>query len=240
MKCYKEDKSVEILNHVGGTSYMECIEQAILSQEAGASAIALVAPFFYRPADVKQLAEYVAIVGESVPGIPVYFYHIPANTGVNFPMIGFLKEIEKMLPNFAGIKFTHEDFMDYLSCVNYKNGKFDILWGRDECMLSALAAGAKGFVGSTYNYAAPLYQALIEKFENNDLNGARKLQQLSIDMISLLGKYGGMATGKSFMKFIGLNCGEFRSPLKNMTGEMYTRFSEDVRSLNMEGYFSVI
>jgi N-acetylneuraminate lyase len=239
-KCYKENKSVKILNHVGGTSYKECIEEAVLSKEAGVSAIALVAPYYFKPADVKQLAEYCTKVGESVPEIPVYLYHIPVLTGVNFPMVTFLAEIEKMLPNFAGIKFTHEDFMDYLSCMNYKDGKYDILWGRDECMLSALAAGAKGFVGSTYNYAAPLYHDLIRKFEENNLNKARKLQQASIDMISLLGKYGGMATGKSYMKFIGLDCGEFRSPVKNMTHEMYDKFMDDVKKLKMQEYFSVI
>jgi N-acetylneuraminate lyase len=239
-KCYKENKSVRILNHVGGTSYKESIEEAVLSKEAGVSAIALVAPYYFKPADVKQLAEYCSRVGESVPEIPVYFYHIPVLTGVNFQMVRFLAEIEKMLPNFAGIKYTNEDFMDYLSCVNYKNGKYDILWGRDECMLSALAAGAKGFVGSTYNYAAPLYHDLIKSFEENNLNKARKLQQISIDMISLLGKYGGMATGKSYMKFIGLDCGEFRSPVKNMTHEMSDNFMDDVKRLKMQEYFSVI
>lgn len=236
--CHKKGGKVPIINLVGGTSYKECIENALFSREAGISAIAVLAPYYFKPSDDTQLAEFVVMVGESVPDMPVYFYHIPALTGVNMPMIGFLKKISEMLPNFVGIKYSNEDFMDFLSCLNYKNGLYDILWGRDECMLSALVLGCRGFIGSTYNYAAPLYHKLIKAFDEGRLNEARELQQMSIDMITLLGKYGGISTGKAFMKYIGINCGEFRSPVKNMSGKLFEEFLKDVIALNMEKLFS--
>jgi N-acetylneuraminate lyase len=236
--CLKDGGKIRIINLVGGTSYKECIENAVFSAEAGLSAIALLAPYYFRPADESQLAEFIARVAESVPGMPVYFYHIPALTGVYMPMIGFLKKISAMLPNFAGIKYTQEDFMDFMLCLNYDNGKYDLLWGRDECMLSALVIGCKGAVGSTYNYAAPLYHALIKAFNEGNLEAACKLQQQSINMIMLLGKYGGISTGKAFMKYIGIDCGKFRSPVKNMTDKMYEDFVEDVEQLNIADLLS--
>jgi N-acetylneuraminate lyase len=236
--CYKERKSVKVINLVGGTSYTECIENALFSVEMGVSAIALLAPFYFKPGCATQLAEFVARVGEAVPDMPVYFYHIPVLTGVNIPMIDFLKEVAPMLPNFAGIKYTHEDFMDFLSCMNYENGKYEMLWGRDETMLSALVLGAKGAVGSTFNYAAPIYYKMIDAYNHGDIAEARKLQQQSIDMITLLGKYGGIATGKAFMKFVGVDCGQFRLPVKNMSDDQYSLFVQDVQSLNMNHLFS--
>ena len=237
-ECSKPGGKVRIINLVGGTSYQECIENALFSLEAGLSAIAIVAPYYFKPSDNVQLAEFVARVGESVPEMPVYYYHIPAFSGVNLPMIGFLERISELLPNFTGIKFAHEDFMDFLTCLNFENGKYDILWGRDECMLSALVLGCKGAVGSTYNYAAPLYNALIKAFEDGDLDGARKLQQLSISIINLLGKYGGIATGKAFMKYVGLDCGKFRLPVKNMSDTHYENFVNDVRNLGIDDLLS--
>ncbi len=77
-----------------------------------------------------------------------------------------------------------------------------------------MSLGVQGAVGSTYNYAAPLYLQLIKAFDEGDLSLARKLQQMAIDMIRLLGKYGGIATGKAFMKYVGMDCGEFRLPIK--------------------------
>ena len=236
--CMKKDGNFRIINLVGGTSYSECIENAVFSQQLGLSAIAVLAPYYFKPCDAGQLAQFVAKVGEAVPEMPVYFYHIPALTGVNIPMIDFLRIISVMLPNFAGIKYTQEDFMDFLFCLNFNDRKYDMLWGRDECMLSALVLGTKGFIGSTYNYAAPIYISLFRAFNEGNLDEARALQNKSIDMISLLGKYGGMATGKAFMKYIGLDCGKFRLPVGNMDNSMYDEFVKDIRKLDIEEWFS--
>jgi N-acetylneuraminate lyase len=149
-----------------------------------------------------------------------------------------IQALDGKLPNFAGVKYTHEDFMDYQSCMSYKNGKYDMLWGRDENMLSALVLGAKGSVGSTFNYAAPLYYDLIAAFNANDLVKARVLQQKSIDMIRLLGKYGGISVGKAYMKMVGFDLGEFRLPVKNMSADQFELFKKDVESLNFEDFKS--
>lgn len=235
----KQKKALQVINLVGGTSYSECAENAQISAELGVDAIAILAPYYFKPANAGQLVEFCAKIAGTVPELPVYFYHIPVLTGCFVPMIDFLKEAVKAIPNLAGIKYTHEDFMDFLSCIHFENGRYDMLWGRDENLLSALILGAKGGVGSTYNYAAPLYLKLISAFDEGNLQEARKLQQLSIDMIRLLGKYGGIATGKAFMRYIGLECGEFRLPVKNMTEDAYMQFRLDVKALNMEKMFSV-
>lgn len=237
-KLGREKKTVKVINLVGGTSYQECIENAIHSQENGVDAIAILAPYYFKPANAKQLADFCARIAASVPEMPVYFYHIPVLTGCNVSMLDFLKEASSIIPNLVGIKYTHEDFMDFLSCLSFEGGKFDMLWGRDENLLSALVLGARGGVGSTFNYAAPLYLQLIEAFDQGNLVEARKLQQMSINMIMLLGKYGGIASGKAYMKYVGMNCGKFRLPVKNMSDEMYGKFVQDVQSLNMENLFS--
>lgn len=236
--CLRQGGKVRVINLVGGTSYSECIENAVMSKEMGLSAIAIVAPYYYKPASADSLAEFVAKIGESVPGMPVYFYHIPSLTGVCIPMGTFIAKISRILPNFAGIKYTNEDLMDFMQCLDFEGGKYDLLWGRDENILSALVLGCKGAVGSTYNYAAPLYLKLVEAFNRGETDKARKLQKLSVDMIELLGKYGGMGTGKAYMKYVGLDCGKFRIPVKNLTGDMYQAFVRDVENLDIADLFS--
>ena len=231
-------KTVKVINLVGGTSYKECIENALHSAENGIDAIALLAPYYFKPAGAKELAGFCARIAEAVPQLPVYFYHIPVLSGCFVPMFDFLQEAAPIIPNLAGIKYTHEDFMDFLSCIHFMDGKYDMMWGRDENMLSALVLGTRSGVGSTFNYAAPLYYQMIEAFDNGDLPKARKLQQISIDMIRLLGKYGGIATGKAYMRYLGLDMGNFRLPVKNMSEQMYAKFIEDVKALEMEHLFS--
>jgi N-acetylneuraminate lyase len=231
-------RTLKVINLVGGTSYVECIENAQHSAEHGADAIAILAPFYFKPSGPGHLADFCARIAESVPEMPVYFYHIPVLTGCTVDMYSFLREAAPIIPNLAGIKYTHEDFMDFLSCIHFMDGKFDMLWGRDENLLSALILGTRAGVGSTFNYAAPLYYQMIEAFDRGEFGTARKLQQQSIDMIRLLGKYGGIATGKAYLKYIGFDFGQFRPPVFNMTEEMYKHFEKDVKALNMEHLFS--
>ena len=236
----KDDAEFKVTLFLGGTCLSDCKDLAIYAYEIGLSAVSVSAPFYFKPANVKVLADCCREVASVVPHMPFYYYHIPVLTGVNFPMVDLLEAIGDTISNFVGIKYTHEDFMDFLSCQNYKNGKYEMLWGRDENMLSALALGTKGFIGSTFNYAAPLYHDLINAFKQGHLQKANELQQLSIDMIRLLGKYGGIGTGKFYMKEIGLDCGEFRLPVQKMSPSSATAFKKEVQELKFSNFCSTL
>lgn len=237
-ECKKGDNDFTVMLLLGGTCLADCKELALHAQAAGIDAVSFTGPFYFKPASVEALAQCCAEIAAVVPEMPFYYYHIPVLNGVHFAMIDLLKAVGGRIPNFAGVKYTHEDFMDFLSCMHFGNGKYDMLWGRDENMLSALAIGAKGAVGSTFNYAAPLYHQLMDAFANGELEKAAQLQQQSIDMIRLLGKYGGIATGKAYMKLIGLDCGAFRLPVTNMSQAQFAQFRADVEALGFDHYKS--
>ncbi len=236
--CSRNDSSFSVMPLLGGTCIADAKELAKHAQAIGLDAVSFTAPFYFKPANVQMLAECCKEIAAEVPNMPFYYYHIPVLTGVGFPMFDLLQAVDGVIPNFAGVKYTHEDFMDFLSCLHFKNGKYDMVWGRDENMLPALSIGTKASIGSTYNYAAPLYHQLMEAFETGDLVKAQVLQQQSIDMIRLLGKYGGIATGKAYMKLIGLDCGGFRLPVKNMDAVAFAQFKQDVANLSFDTYCS--
>lgn len=235
----KGDDDFALMMFLGGTNVKECQELARIAEQEGADAISFTSPYYFKPANVKKLAKCCQEIASAAPKTAFYYYHIPVLTGGNFNMIDLLQEIDEQIPTFKGIKYTHEDFMDFLSCLNFKDRKYDMLWGRDENMLSSLILGSKGAVGSTYNYAAPLYLELMDAYENSQFEKANALQQKSIDMIRLLGKYGGIATGKAYMKLIGLDCGTFRLPIANMTEEQFALFQADVADLGFEQFKSI-
>lgn len=236
--CTKGDVDFKVIMFLGGTCIADCKELALHAREVDLYAVSFTAPFYFKPANVKMLAACCLEIAAAVPELPFYYYHIPVLTGVNFPMIDLLKEMDGKADNFAGIKYTHEDFMDFLSCLHFENGKYEMMWGRDENMLSALVLGSKSAIGSTYNYAAPLYHELIQAFNEGDMVKARSLQQKAIDMIGLLGKYGGIATGKAFMKSISMDCGEFRLPVKNMSNLDFDAFLEDLNCIGFDQFCS--
>lgn len=207
---------IKVIVHVGHLSAGESRELARHAESIGVDAIAAIAPSFFRPSSVHDLVSWCASVASAAPTTPFYYYHMPAMTGVNFAVADFIPEAEKRIPTFAGIKFTHEDLMDYGRSVTLAKGKYSMLFGRDEILLAGLVLGADGAVGSTYNYAAPVYLRMMESFRAGRLDDARADQGRSRDFIALLGPYGGFAAGKAIMKLIGVDCGPVRLPLHAM------------------------
>ena len=144
-------------------------------------------------------------------------------TGVGLPMHEFLREASGRIPNLAGIKFTHADLDHFASCVNFDNGRFDILFGRGEKLLDGLEHGAKGAVGSTYNFAANLYLSIIQHYRSGNIVTARQLQARAVAIIDAIHASGcGTGSLKAAMNRYVLGCGPARLPLRNppMTDRM--------------------
>ena len=149
----------------------------------------------------------------------------------------FLERASDEVPSLNGIKFTNPDLMAYQKCLHASSGSFDIPWGVDEYLLAALSLGAKGAVGSSYNFAAPIYNRLITAFSVGDLLRAREEQYRSVQLIELLAGYGYMAAAKAVMGFLGVNVGPPRLPNASITEQQKARLRE---SLDRLGFFKWI
>jgi N-acetylneuraminate lyase len=235
----KGDDQFKVILFLGGTCLEDAKELARHASAIGLNGISLTAPNYFKPATLHQLAACCIDVADAAPDQPFYYYHIPVLTGVRYPMIELMKLLHGKLKNFAGIKFTDEDIADYTQCIQFENRKYEILWGRDECLLAAMAVGGRSGIGSTYNYAMPLYQKLIAAYDGGDMKASVFYQNQSIEMIALLGKYGGMPTGKNFMKAVGIDCGKFRLPFSNMTDDQYLLFQDDLNRIGFDGLKSI-
>ncbi len=223
-----------VMVHVGHTSMEESRLLAAHAQEIGAYATAAIGPFYFRPKTVTDLVDFCAVIAEACPDLRFYYYHIPVLTGVNLSMPAFLREATARIPNFAGIKYTDSNLMDFALCRDEAGPEQEIFFGWDEVMLSGLSFGAAGFVGSTYSYMAPLYRRLIDAFERGDLEEARGAQRVSQEVVKVLNEYGGLPAGKVMMKLAGVDHGPPRLPLREVTPAACTRIEAALREI---GFF---
>ncbi|MDB6028202.1 MAG: Dihydrodipicolinate synthetase [Verrucomicrobiales bacterium] len=227
-------KNLRVIVHVGHVGLDDCRALATNAQQIGADAIACLAPCFFKPGSVEDLVQFCAEVATAAPELPFYYYQIPSMTGVNFNVADFLIAASGRIPNLVGIKFTHENLMDFLQCLHLENGRFDMVFGRDEVMLGGLATGARAAIGSTYNFAAPIYHRLMAAFAKGDLVTARKEQLRSVELIQLLASYGFMGAAKATMKMIGVDVGPARLPNRTLTKEQASKLQAELERL---GYF---
>lgn len=214
-------KDFKVIVHVGSTVIKDSQKLATHAQEIGAFAIGAMASPFPKVGRVEELAQYCEEIANAAPQLPFYFYHIPALNGVYLPMLPFLKAVDGRIPNFAGIKYTFESLYEYNQCMRYAGGKFDMLHGQDETILSALVmGGAQGGIGGTTNYNGKELVGIIEAWKNGDIATAKEKQNFAQEVINVIVKYrGNIVGGKRIMKLIGLDLGKNRTPFQNMTDE---------------------
>ncbi len=232
------DGRFKVIVHVGGTSLEQSKELAAHAMECGAYAIGAIAPFFFKPERVEDLVSYFKPIAAAAGKIPFYYYNMPSISGVSLSVVEFLKQGSKEIPTLRGVKFTHNNLMEMNQCIHLNNGQFDILHGFDEILITGVALGVKGAVGSTYNYVPSIYQGIFDAMAKNDIDTARKLQYESVKILDVVIKHGGgVRGGKQLMKLAGVDCGDCRLPIKPVTAEEFEQIKEELKDTE---FFNIV
>jgi N-acetylneuraminate lyase len=205
-----------IIAHVGALSIRDSQELAAHAQRIGADAISIVPPNYFKPASIDALVALINAVVSAAPALPFYYYHTTMS-GVDLPMAKFLEAADGRIPTLAGIKFNSHDLYEYQNCLRACGGRYDIAWGVDESLAGAIALGARSAVGSTYNYAAPLYHQIWKDVDAGRLADAQAGMAKACRIVDVLGQYGGVAAGKAMMAIHGIDVGDPRPPLRALT-----------------------
>ena len=231
------DSELHLVVQVGSNCLADARTLAAQAQKLGATAIAAMAPSYFKPRSLDVLIDCCADIAGAAPQTPFYFYDIPALTQVNFPMPDFLAQAKHRIPTLAGLKFTNPDLMAYQFCLQADHGPWDLPFGVEEHLLGALAMGAKGAVGSGFNFAAPIYHRMLAASTAGDSATARMEQFRGVQIVQLLSSFGYMAAAKALMGFLGVDVGPPRLPNPGLTPAQKEQLG---RSLEAMGFFTWI
>ena len=222
---------VRLVVHVGANCLPDAKHLAAHANALGAEAIAAVAPSYFKPKSLDVLIAWCAEIAAAAPDTPFYFYDIPHLTGVAFPMADFLEQAPARIPTLAGLKFTNLDLMTFQRVLRVGGGRFDVLFGFDEQLLAAVVLGARGAVGTSYNFAAPMYNRLLLAARANDLATARAEQYRGVELIALLQRHGFLPAAKELMRVRGVDLGPVRLPHVPLTAEQVAHVRRDLAAL---------
>jgi N-acetylneuraminate lyase len=206
---------IQVVVHVGANCLADAAMLATQAQRNEASAISMIAPSYFKPRHLEDLVACCAQVAAAAPALPFYYYDIPPLTGINFPVDDFLKLAAPRIPNLAGVKYSNPDLGTYLLGKRLAGGKFDLPWGIDEYFLAALAMGAQGGVGSTYNFVPGPLQRMMIAFPQGDLATCQLEQDRLMQVIRIVAQRGYMGCAKALMTHLGVPVGPARLPNGN-------------------------
>ncbi|XP_075688276.1 N-acetylneuraminate lyase isoform X2 [Rhinoderma darwinii] len=228
-------KMDNVVVHVGCLSLEDSKDLASHAASSGADAICAVSPSFLKPSCPDALVVYLKEVASAAPSLPFYYYHIPSLTGVTFRVSDLTGRMKVQIPSFRGVKFSDTDLLDFSICL-HRYQEYDFLYGVDEQLLGALAFGAQGAVGSTYNYLGATTNQMLTVFKEGDLEKAREIQcriQAFVAFVFALGW--GLPEFKNIMSEVsGIDLGPPRPPLTSgFKPEHPEKIREEMKKLNL-------
>lgn len=226
---------VPVVVHVGHNSLLEARDLAAHACSIGASAISAMAPPNVRPESTESLVRSLELVAGGAPDLPFIYYHIPAKTGLTLSVATMLQSAAGRLPSLAAVKFTDTNIHELQACLDVEHGRYRVFYGCDEMLLSGLVAGATGAIGSTYNFAAPLYRRVMAAYRAGDLDMARREQALGARMVRVVLSHGGLAAQKAVMALVGIDCGPVRLPGMPLTREQQLALRAELAAI---GFFA--
>lgn len=220
--------------HVGHVSVVEARSLAAHARTLDIDGISAMAPPFFVPSGVDELVSWCGEVAAAAGDVPFLFYHIPA-LNMALDVVAYVERARDRIPTFRGVKYTHNDLMEAARLYETYGDELEILAGRDEFHVPFLALGARGAVGSTYNYAAPHYLAMRDAWHAGDHAHARALNARTAQLVDLLRTGSEIAIGKAFVKRLGVDVGPTRLPLRNLSPDEEQGLVEAAEALQLLG-----
>ena len=205
---------VPVVVHAGAPSTREAIQLARHAQDIGASAVAVVAPYFFPLSDEALVAHYVAVAA-AIPRLPMLLYNIPQRTG-NELLPHVAAEIVRRCPNVVGIKDSSGNLSQTIEYFTLR-ADFQVAQGADGLLVAGLAMGVEAAVSGNANVFPELAVAVFEAWWRGDQAAARTAQARFDAARRPLRSGLDMSLFKGVLARRGVEVGDVRSPLRPAT-----------------------
>ncbi|XP_013171074.1 PREDICTED: N-acetylneuraminate lyase-like [Papilio xuthus] len=220
---------------VGGAPLSDVLDLASYCQKVGADSLLTLPELYFKPDSVDTLVDYVELVANAAPNLPVLYYHIPSMSKVEINMPAFVTKATNRIPNFKGIKFTSNDLSEGAQVLRALKNDQEMFLGADTLIAPAALLGIKSSIGTTWNLFPRLAQDILAAVERNDVARARSLQEtlsLAIEAHTVEGPW--VPIMKAGMEIVsGIKVGPPSLPQKPITDEARKRIESRLRKLQI-------
>ena len=218
---------VTVFIHVGAMTVDETIRLAQHAHKIGADGVGVVTPSYFT-VNERAMVEYYKTVCAALPDdFPVYVYVIP-QLAHNDISAATMEQIAAACKNVVGVKYSFADMRRINEYLQVRNGNFSVVPGADDLFLPALVCGCDGVVSGCSGPFPEAFVAVYKAFQNGDLEGARKAQVATTELVKLMQFGGDMSIFKNILTFRGVTGGHMRKPLLDLTDEQVAQLKQQV------------
>ncbi len=203
----------------GQQSTRGTIDEIEKAANAGADAVLVITPHYYRPAITQgALIKHYHDVADAAP-VPVILYSMPALTGIKIEPATVARLSRH--PNIIGVKDSSADIeglKETIRLVRDSSGtspdEFAILTGNGTVLFDALCAGADGAILAVGCVAPRLCIEIFKAVKANEHERAKALQEKLTPLARAVTTTYGIGGLKAALDMIGYVGGSVRAPLR--------------------------
>ena len=221
----EEGQGKLVIAGAGASSTREAVLLARDAQEAGATAVLVVTPYFLHPSD-KGVYQHFYELARAVD-LPLILYNIPQVMDQVLPR-SVVEDLAD-LDNVVAMKDSSGDLPYTMEILEYCGDRIDLLIGHDEVVLSALAGGCAGMILASAQVYPDVWQRVLGLVRDGKLEEARALQRQVQKLSRIFCRYGGGVAVKAALTMMGLEVGPPRRPLKGMGGALIHETRAEIR-----------
>ena len=179
---------------------------------AGAEAVLVITPNYYRPAITQEalLVHYTAVADAAK--IPVILYSMPDLTGIKIEP-GTAAQLSEHA-NIIGIKDSSNDVANFRETVAQCRSDFAVMIGNGTVFADALRAGARGGILAVGCVVPELCLEIYRAVQAGQDDRATELQSRLTPLARAVTKTYGIGGLKAAMETVGYAGGAVRAPLK--------------------------
>jgi len=157
-----------VLAHCGAQSTADTVALAAHAAEAGAQAVAVIAPPYF-PLDEDSLLGHFVAAAEACAPLPFYVYELERASGYAIP-VPVVERLRETVDNVAGMKVSDSPFA---KVSPYMLDGLDVLVGAEALIGEALLAGAAGAVSGL---ASAFPEVVVDAVRSVDSTAAGELR----------------------------------------------------------------
>jgi 4-hydroxy-2-oxoglutarate aldolase len=196
----------------GQQSTVNSIKEIKSAAQAGAQAVLVITPYFYRPAITQEtLVDYYTAVADASP-VPVLLYSMPPLTGIKIEPETVARLSEHA--NIIGVKDSSNDVAGFRRTVELCPRDFAVLTGNGTVLLDALRAGATGGILAVGCVVPEVCVEIFRAFAAGELGRAGSLQTQLTPLASAVTTKYGIGGLKAALDLARSRGGAVRAPLR--------------------------
>lgn len=195
----------------GQQSTLGTINEIKNAARAGAEAVLVITPYFYRSAITQEtLVNYYKAVADAAP-VPVLLYSMPPLTGIKIEpeTVGRLTEHA----NIIGVKDSSNDIAGFSRTVELCASDFAVMTGNGTVLLDTLQAGATGAILAVGCVVPQVCVEIYRRYNAGEHEHAAMLQSKLTPVATAVTTRFGIGGLKTALDLAGYRGGAVRAPL---------------------------